>query len=504
MNDDTLVVIHAYAGDADVVENALPVHLRHTCPVLVLSPEDSTVNIERKGVFCRSGGKRGYYGQGSLDRQLIHLRMLLETPYRYFLLNDADSLCLSSEIPSYLYEAAPDIVWSNVVREGRPHPSQYPKVAFHPPYFLTREAIERLVAIGPSIKAHPITPFIDWYMVAMTCESGLKYKSYPDGKSFPAWRHGDFPTTLELGHDYKHEPSTQGGRDGGRKMKQFVERGVVMVHSVKHKQVLDSLVLAHEHFRMMGSPDDLLPEPAPEYSGISLIVPFREDSTGTRTATWKWLEAYYREHLPEAEIVVGEDDGMPYSKSVAVNEAASRASGYILVIIDADVLISADTIRECARRIEASKTAIWFIPFTTAYRLHRERSTALQAEDPKTVEIPMPTKYDCEDSIEGAPGFVHILSRRAFDRVEGYDPRFRGWGGEDTSFMHAVDTMYAPHTRLSAPIVHLWHSRPGAGSSSSRRWDGQTERKRDLWSKYKRAAGDRPLMRQVIGSRHVT
>lgn len=503
MNENTLVVVCCYAGDKEQVEQALPVHLAHKRPILVLSPEDSRVIINHPMVECRSGGKRGYFGQESLDRQRIYMEMMLETEHEFFLLNDADSMCLSAAIPRYLYEGAKDTVWSNVVREGRPHKSPYPKVAFHPPYFLARETIEKMLAVGP-IEAHPITPFVDWAMVAMTAEAHLKYKSFPNGRSFVAWRHGDIPTTMELGHDYKHEPVIYGGRDGGKRMKTFVERGVVMVHSVKHKAVLDTLRFAHDHFLMTGSPDDLAPEPL-DYSGVSLIVPFREDSSGTRTATWKWLEAFYREHLPEAEIVIGRDDGMPYSKSVAVNEAASRARGYILVIMDADVLIDPEIIRNCVSEIEKSPRAKWFIPFTTAHRLNREKSNQLQATDPTTATTAFtPTKYDCEDAIEGAPGFIHILSRRAFDRVEGYDPRFRGWGGEDTSFKHAVDTLYGSHTRLPSHIVHLWHERPGAGSSSSRRWDGQTERKRELWREYNRATGDRKAMRKVIGSQHET
>jgi hypothetical protein len=28
--------------------------------------------------------------------------------------------------------------------------------------------------------------------------------------------------------------------------------------------------------------------------GISLLVPFREDASGTRTAPFEWLRAYYR------------------------------------------------------------------------------------------------------------------------------------------------------------------------------------------------------------------
>jgi hypothetical protein len=245
MNEDTLVVVHAYAGDADLVEAFLPQFLHHGCDVLVLSPSDSPVKIVHEGVECRSAGRRAYFGQDSLDRQRLHMQLLLEYPHRWLLMNDPDSMCLSPEIPAYLY-ASGDVVWSNEVRESRPHTSPYPKIAFQPPYFLSRAAIERMLAVPP-IPAHPITPFIDWFMVAMVCEAGLEHRSYPDGRSFPAWRHGAIPETKELGHNYRHVQTAR-GVDGGRRMAEQVSRGVVMVHSVKHPPVRDALVVAHARY----------------------------------------------------------------------------------------------------------------------------------------------------------------------------------------------------------------------------------------------------------------
>lgn len=242
---DTLVVVHCYAGDQHLVEAFLPQYLHHGCDVLLLSPADAPVEIDRPGVTCCSAGKAAYFGQASLDRQRRHLELLLETDYTYFLLNDSDSVCLSPELPAYLYEQ-PEFVWSNEVKEMRPHASPYPKIAFHPPYFLTRTTIERFLTVN--VKAHPITPFIDWYMVALTYESGLEHRAFPDGKSFPAWRHGLIPETTQLGHNYVHEIEARGA-DGGRRMAQQVGRGVVMVHSVKHPEVMTQLIAAHTRYR---------------------------------------------------------------------------------------------------------------------------------------------------------------------------------------------------------------------------------------------------------------
>ena len=45
---------------------------------------------------------------------------------------------------------------------------------------------------------------------------------------------------------------------------------------------------------------------------ISLLVPFG-DGNGHRRRLWDWLRRYWLAHLPSAEIVMGRDDGTPFS-----------------------------------------------------------------------------------------------------------------------------------------------------------------------------------------------
>lgn len=257
IQEETLVVVHAYSGDKDVVKTALPVHLAHNGHVLILSPSDAPVNIRRAGVECRSAGGRGYFGQVSLDRQRAHLEMLLEYPKNYFLLNDADSMCLTPYIPKYLYDR-PNIAWSNQVNEWRPHYSPYPKIAMQPPYFLSREAIVRMLSVAdnPRVRAHPITPFIDWYMLALCEEAGVDHRNFEDGASFPAWGwdRNTTPDTTEMGNDWKWENKEHAEVRGDEMMRDRVAAGVVMVHSVKHPEVVKMLRETHADYVRRGSP----------------------------------------------------------------------------------------------------------------------------------------------------------------------------------------------------------------------------------------------------------
>jgi hypothetical protein len=198
MNDNTLVTIHGYAGDAGQIDMMMPYYKHHGCPVMVLSPEDSPITPRmlknpghNVGVEFRTAGKRAYIGQLSLDRQLEHLRVMLNDPrqFQWFLANDADSVVLKVDLPQYLYEEK-DVMWSNIVSDAmhdhhRPPGYPWPHLAFQPPYFFSRHVLEKIVAVGPSVPGDPGTPFIDWVMMAWTVAAGMKYKSFPEGVSCP-------------------------------------------------------------------------------------------------------------------------------------------------------------------------------------------------------------------------------------------------------------------------------------------------------------------------------
>lgn len=175
---DCLVAVCAYTGDQHQVITGLDLYLHHKCPVVVFSPEDAPADVRYPGIEREFVGRRAYIGQDSLDRQRMHFERLLARPYNFFLLHDSDSFCLSPEIPDHLFYYSQKTVWSNEVVEPRPHASPYPKIAMQPPYFLSRPVLEKLVSVADKVKAHEITPYIDWAMLAWTYEAGLQHKPF--------------------------------------------------------------------------------------------------------------------------------------------------------------------------------------------------------------------------------------------------------------------------------------------------------------------------------------
>lgn len=247
MNPNTRVAVCGYAGDAHQVTSALRMYTHHECPVTILSPEDAKIEIP--GVDCRFGGQKQYIGQLSLDRQREHLRILMSYPEEFFLINDSDSMCLSPKIPDYLY-AEPDFLWSNLIEDHMPfrqegyYPEGFPKLAFQPPYFLSRKGIAALLACveDENIPANPMLAFIDHYMVQLAVKANFPWRNFTDGISCP------------ISSDVNSQRLT---------WEKVRRSGVVMIHSVKAPCFWEPMETAHHSFLVNPRGPDRCPFLAP-------------------------------------------------------------------------------------------------------------------------------------------------------------------------------------------------------------------------------------------------
>lgn len=214
---------------------------------------------------------------------------------------------------------------------------------------------------------------------------------------------------------------------------------------------------------------------------ISILVPMG-GTDRFRHADWSWLRQYYIEHLGASiEIIIGRDrkseqrwyrKPLPFSKTCAVNDAFKRSHGDIIVILDSDAYIETGVITHCAERIRAARercVRLWFIPYKLIARLTPAATREVLASEPwnplRFSDPPPPN--DVEDNNGSGPSsgkdygaMIMILPREAFECVGGMDPRMRGWGGDDGSFVHAVDCLWSwPNGHKNTPndVLHLWH-----------------------------------------------
>lgn len=259
--------------------------------------------------------------------------------------------------------------------------------------------------------------------------------------------------------------------------------------------------------------------------GISILVPFHcPDDSNQRAINWKWLKSYWHYHLPGAEIIMGEDrqsrnnPSIPFSKSVAVNNAASKASGDIYVIADADAYIAIDSVVECVDKIRKEREKgfkLWFIPYRQFYRLTQEASQlVLQSDHKNPYSFPIPpSSKDIQNMFGSGPRYGHwygamlqIVPREGFEEVGGWDERFRGWGGEDHAIMRATDTLYWRHKTLPGAVFHIWHPMLSPSSTDvwvdhkDRVWEGQKSSgvNDNLSGRYYGANGNKQRMHRLV------
>lgn len=258
--------------------------------------------------------------------------------------------------------------------------------------------------------------------------------------------------------------------------------------------------------------------------GISIIIPFRKSKTYSRQASnFAWVKKYWHCQLPGAQIIVGKDSkrNKLFSKSAAVNDGVKKATGDVLVITDADAYISIKDVLECVKNIRKARhrgRKLWYVPYRYFYRLTNEASTLVLRSspcDPYTFSCPPPAddvqSHNQSGSIRGHwfGAMIQIVPREAFECVGGWDERFRGWGGEDSSIMRATDTLYARHRTLKAQVLHLWHPMFGTDGVDSwvpftqRLWDNQKKPNANgnLSLRYYRAKGDIKRMRKLVSER---
>lgn len=260
-------------------------------------------------------------------------------------------------------------------------------------------------------------------------------------------------------------------------------------------------------------PPDVPPRTRGRRPLLSLLVPFHHDHTDSehRARVWAWLARHWHAQLPDAEILIGHCPTLPYSKCRAVNEAAGRARGKVLCILDADAYPDAKVIRRCAADIIAATTAgrrLWHVPYRRLYRLSRDYTETLLETDPtRPYAMPSPPngawlEPDSRNTV--AHGYLYgamcmIMPTEAFFTAGGMDPRMAGWGGEDISFLRSLDTLYGLHEVVDADICHLWHLRPGK-DWKTRTWQGQAAGLANsrLAQRYAAATGEPGFMRQLV------
>ncbi|MDP4105998.1 MAG: galactosyltransferase-related protein [Bacillota bacterium] len=183
---------------------------------------------------------------------------------------------------------------------------------------------------------------------------------------------------------------------------------------------------------------------------VSILIPFVSNDED-RNEAFKWVKKFYENTLPEAEICIGVTEADPFSKSKAVNHAASLATRDIFVIADSDIIYDPSLILQSVRLIEKHP---WVIPYQKVFNLDAESTAELLKYEPVW---PIPFVYSGRQRPQMGWGGINIVQRHQFERVAGFDERFQGWGGEDDAFAFSLLYLFGRPYRIDTSIFHLWH-----------------------------------------------
>lgn len=166
------------------------------------------------------------------------------------------------------------------------------------------------------------------------------------------------------------------------------------------------------------------------------------------------------------------DSGHEHFHRGASRNAAARDAGDwdVALFVDSDVILDPRNIREALRQAAAFNRVVF----------PHDRYQSLRRDGKPFQTSTAPTN-----------GGALAISREAWEKVQGYDERFAGWGYEDAALRCATETLLGMPIRLPGYMREIFHVKTGRSRS---------EEEKALFERYKRAwlAGDALTMKTLV------
>lgn len=200
-----------------------------------------------------------------------------------------------------------------------------------------------------------------------------------------------------------------------------------------------------------------------------VCVPWRESPS--RLPAYKRVRRFWEAH--GFDVILGDSDPeLPFNLSQARNNAVRRADTDIVIVADADTLVSIDAVHTA---IEMPEAIVW--PFIDYLRIS---SDWVDAEDLSAV----PILHRHPRSVGG----VYVCDRAEYWRLGGFDERFVGWGYEDNAFALLART-FSTAGRVTGVAYSFEHEARRSQPSPNRR----------RWATYRQAKTSRRRLARVAG-----
>jgi hypothetical protein len=221
----------------------------------------------------------------------------------------------------------------------------------------------------------------------------------------------------------------------------------------------------------------------------TVCVPWRPSPS--RMKPFRRVIDFYRTNFPDWPIILSDsnDPDDVFNLAQARNNAVAGARTDVIVINDADTIVSADTIRACVAD-----------PVGVTWPHSEWRLIPAEYADKPIETFPHATpliRYS--DGLGG----VMVCRRDEYWRLGGQPEEFRGWGCEDCAF-HLVVLALSSFRRMPGVAYSIDHNKP-TGEADSPGWSRngpQRQRNMELLQIYQAAGGRAWLMREIIKTRH--
>lgn len=187
---------------------------------------------------------------------------------------------------------------------------------------------------------------------------------------------------------------------------------------------------------------------------VKIIVPWRGGDPDREAALACVLQHYAPLGWPISLVDSGHD---PFSRGHTQNLGASQVEPWdVLVVLDADCLVSLPVIRRAVRVSDRESAVV--LPHDRYVPLTVEQTAVVLAGEKPDLPPAAGRARPARITGDGARGGLHIISKGAWARIGGYDPvKPRG---QDTRLLEAATHIGVPVLRMPGPIVHLHHDRP--------------------------------------------
>lgn len=195
---------------------------------------------------------------------------------------------------------------------------------------------------------------------------------------------------------------------------------------------------------------------------LSIIMTYRADN-GIRDMHLKYILERYRLTLPNAEIIISEDNSeekgwKTFCKSKFVNEGVEKSTKNNLLITDIDVIYDTKTILKALNIVDNYSLIQMFsvLHYLDLSQTNKILTSEISSDLPKDIVL-SGKKLNRKHTYRSG---CHMLTKSNFYDANGYDERFIGRGNEDGSFTRAVVTISDKDFIILPDLAyHLHHPR---------------------------------------------